>query len=234
MKNNFLTDFNKSRTPFFKSLGFLMIEAIIPGLLIWFTVGFDFNWSLNNRLTKPAVGYVSLICTFYFIYSLLITYLFYKLKWHQADHFTFSMMITLVFVSIIMFGSFIQNKGFWVLVKFISILLIVVFLTPLFVLLTTFIRNNELRNIEDLEKTIEAHKKGEVIPTKALLKAQRYQKFLIKKEAREQELIKFKLELDEKIRKELEIQKSKEELKKDKINQKLDAKEDKKRKKQKD
>ncbi|QHX36593.1 DxFTY motif-containing membrane protein [Spiroplasma sp. BIUS-1] len=234
MKNNLLKEFNESRTPFFKSFSFLLIESIIPGFLIWFTIGYDFKFSLNEKLPTPHVGYLALICTVYLIYSCLLTYLFYKLKFHEIDNFTFAQISTIIFIAIIMFGTFMKSSSLWILIRFISILLIVVVLTPLFVFIGTLIRNNDLRRVEDLERTYEAYKKGEIIPDKKLLKAQRYQKYLVSKIQKEEELEKFKLELDEKIKRELKEQELKEKLKAEKINKKLDAKENKKREKQKD
>ncbi|AUB31465.1 DxFTY motif-containing membrane protein [Spiroplasma floricola] len=234
MKNTILRDFNEQRTTFFRSLLFLLIESILPGLTIWLTVGFDFNFTLNNKLPSPNVGYVALICTIYFIYTFLLTYVFYKLKWHEIDHFTFAPLITLVLICITMFGSFMGNKGLWILAKFISILLIVVLLTPLFVFITTLVRNNGLKKIEEFEKVYEAYKNGEIIPNNKLLKAQRYQAYLIKKQAKTEELERFKMDLDQKIKEELENQERKLELKKQKIINKLDEKERKQREKQKD
>ncbi|AUM62586.1 DxFTY motif-containing membrane protein [Spiroplasma monobiae] len=233
MKFNLLKEFNESRTPFFKSFGFLMIESIIPGIIVWFTVGFDFSFTLNTKLPNPHVGYVALICLLYFIYSFLITYVFYKLKWHESDNITFSQLSSIIFICIIMFGSFIDKWPMSVLLRIVLILLVVVVLTPITVFFATLIRNNDLKRKDDLEKIYEAYKKGDLIPNNKLLKAQRYQKFLLKKEIKKQELEKFKIELEEKIRKELEFKEVQEKEKIYKINKKLDEKENKKREKEK-
>ncbi|WP_339021610.1 DxFTY motif-containing membrane protein [Spiroplasma endosymbiont of Atherix ibis] len=234
MKTNIFKDFNELRTPFFRSFLFLLIESILPGLIIWLTVGFDFNFTLNNKLPYPKVGYVALICIVYFIYTFLLTYIFYKLKWHEVDHFTFAFLITLILICIIMFGSFMSNHNLWILIKFISISLIVVLLTPLIVFITALIRNNNLKKQEEFEKIYEAYKNGEIIPSNKLLKAQRYQKYLIKKETKKAELEIFKKKLDQKFKLELENQEQKQDLKKQKIISKLDKKEQKQREKQKD
>ncbi|WP_342274823.1 DxFTY motif-containing membrane protein [Spiroplasma endosymbiont of Cantharis lateralis] len=235
MLNNQIKNFNESRTPFFKSLLFLIIESIIPGLTIWFCVGFDFNFSLTSKLPYPNVGYVSLICTVYFLYSFLITYLFYKFKFHEADMFTFSSLITLILIILILFGSFMNTSGIWIFVRFIAIVAFVIIATPFFVFISVLFRNKENKKIEDYERALEAYKKGEIIPSNKLLRAQRYQSYLIKKQNKIEELKNFKIELDEKITKELQEQELKRNLKMKKIIDKLDQKEEKQRqKKQKD
>ncbi|AGR42046.1 DxFTY motif-containing membrane protein [Spiroplasma diminutum] len=233
--NNQLKNFNEIRTPFFKSLIFIMIESLIPGLLIWFTVGYDFEFSLISKLPNPNLGYVSLICTMFFLYTFLITLFMYKLKIHESDLFTYSCLITLVLITIILFGSFSKNTTLWIFIRFIGILATIIIFTPLFVFISVLFRNNEIKRNENYEITLAAFKKGEVIPSNKLIKAQRYQNYLLKKQIKQEELEKFKLELDEKIKRELVLQEKEQEQKRKNINSKLDKKEEKLRqKKQKD
>ncbi|ALD66272.1 DxFTY motif-containing membrane protein [Spiroplasma cantharicola] len=235
MLNNQIKNFNESRTPFFKSLFYLSIESLIPGLTIWFLVGFDFNFSMTNKLPFPNVGYVSLICIIFFIYTFLTTYLFYKFKFHETDMFTFSSLISLILITIILFGSFMNSTGLWLFVRFLAIVAIVIIATPIFVFISVLFRNKEIKKIEDFEKTLEAYKKGEIIPNSKLLKAQRYQNYLVKKQSKIEELKQFRIDLDLKISKELEEQEIKREMKRKRIIDKLDEKEKRQRaKKQKD
>ncbi|AGR41041.1 DxFTY motif-containing membrane protein [Spiroplasma taiwanense] len=227
MIKNFFDNFNQNRTPFFISSFFLLVESIIPGFAIWFLIGFDFSFSMNFKLPSPIGLYIFFICLGYFFYTFLITLIFYKLKLHKTDNFIYSLTISLIFIIITSIGSFLENATWMIIVKFLIVTLLVVFLIPLFVFISIFFRNQELRKQEDLEKIYNAFKNNEIIPTKELLKAQRYEKYLIKKMKEKEELAQFKLELDEKLEKELN---KKELLKKEKfkkINEKLDKKEQK-------
>ncbi len=97
-----LTDFNdKIRTKFKISFLFLILEVFIPIILLWCLFSRDFNFSfkipfsLNIGLTFAE-----------FLVSFLITTVFYLLKWHKTDQFTY--VFALQFALLAFYIS-----GFW-------------------------------------------------------------------------------------------------------------------------
>ncbi|AKU79590.1 DxFTY motif-containing membrane protein [Spiroplasma turonicum] len=225
-------NFNDCKTPFFKSLLFISMESIIPGLTIWFLLGFDFSYSFKTNLPDPVGIYIFLILFSYVIYTFLSTYIFYLLKLHKADNFTYSLTITMCIVSLYIIGIFIKNESFWILIKFLIIFLTALIFLPISVFITFLFNNLQLKKTEEFEQMLIAYKNGEIIPTSNLIRAQRYQKFLIKKQNEREELAKFKESLESKLQDKLKEDEIIKQQKIQKINSKLDKKEQKKRKKE--
>ncbi|ASP28112.1 hypothetical protein SCORR_v1c03380 [Spiroplasma corruscae] len=225
-------NFSDCKTPFFKSLFFISIESIIPGLLIWFLLGYDFSYSFKYDLPTPRGAYIFLILFSYLIYTFSITAVFYFLKLHKADNFTYSLTITSCLIVLYILGILIENVSYWIFVKFLIILVVAILVLPFSVLITMLFNNLSIKKNEEYEQMLLAYKNGEVIPTSRLIKAQRYQKFILNKQKQKEELEKFKESLNNKIEEKINEENIKKLAKIKSINEKLDKKELKQRKKE--
>ncbi|AKX34006.1 hypothetical protein SLITO_v1c03520 [Spiroplasma litorale] len=222
-------NFSDCKTPFFKSLLFITVESIIPGLLIWFLIGYDFSYSFKNNLPNPKALYIFLVLFFYFIYSFVTTTIFYYSKFHKADNFTYSLTITICLIMLYIIGIFIVNESFWIFVKFIIIFATAILFLPISVFITMFFNNLVIKKNEEYDQMLLAYKNGEIIPTNKLIKAQRYSKFIINREQKKEELEKFKKSLEEKLEEKIKENELKKKEKEKNINLKLDKKEEKQR-----
>ncbi len=228
---NFIREFNNDRTNFLLSILFVSIESLIPGITIWILVGFDFGVTMNQNLPQPVIGFVALICFVYFLYTFLSTTIFYFCKFHKADNFTFSITITVAIITVILIGYKLPNKNVWILVKFIIVVVAIILSMSISVFTTLVFKNYELRRKENLEIMYKAWKNGDKIPTNKEIKLRRYETYIFKKNKRQEDLQKFKQELDYKINKQLEERENKKNQRIKNINDKLDEKENKKRNK---
>ncbi|QEH61740.1 hypothetical protein SCHIN_v1c05430 [Spiroplasma chinense] len=230
-KENMWLEFNKQRTDFWISSLFILIESLAPGIAIWILVGNDVSISLKNNLPTPIVGYVALILFGYFIFTFLTTTIFYFLKFHKSDNFTYSLTFTMIISFLILIGFAFPNTTIYVLIKFVLALVVGIVSLTFSVFITFLVRNQELKRKENFEIEYEAWKKGEPIPLKKEIKMKRHQDYLEKQKVIAEELEKFKIELEKNIEEKYIIEKQKDLEKVKAINEKLDKKEQKKREK---
>ncbi|AOG60330.1 hypothetical protein SHELI_v1c03770 [Spiroplasma helicoides] len=225
-------NFNEQRTDFFKSAGFVFLEAIIPGIAIWVLLGDDFLITMNTKLPSPTGGYVSLVCVLYLCYTILITYLFYKAKFHKADNFTYSITFNFILISVIATSYiFHRNDTTVIIAKFVIALAIGIIGITVGVFLTYIFRVLEFGRKLKLEQNLEAYNEGTLTEQRLINRAIKYQKYLDKL-AEKQKLIDQKAELlQHKIDEEYELEKAKERMKKISLSEKLDLKEQKQREK---
>ncbi|AHI53032.1 DxFTY motif-containing membrane protein [Spiroplasma culicicola] len=225
--------FNESRTDFWVSVLFLLLESIIPGIAIWLTIGNDFSFSLLENLPSPIAGYVALICISYLLYTGIITTALYFLKAHKSDQFTYAFSFSIILIGLILLSYVFENTTLFIIIKFIILLLIAIMALTIGVFITLIARNQELKRKQNLEQQYQAWKKGEHIPTNKEIKFQRYEQFLLKEAQKQEEIQAFKKQLELKIDQEYQEQKANDALKIVKINEKLDKKEARQRAKQK-
>ncbi|QGS51861.1 DxFTY motif-containing membrane protein [Spiroplasma tabanidicola] len=230
---NMWQSFNDQRTDFFVSVGYLLIECIIPGILIWVLIGNDFSFSFNKNLPHPIIGYVFLVCIIYLIYSVLCTCFIYHLNGHKADNFTYVVTIAIVFFVLILLGyAFKQNNTIFIIIKLVIILLSAVVAVTAGVFLTYIARNNEFKRKELVEGYLKDQREGKSLSEKMIKRIESYNLMIKKREEKQKKFDELKAKLDLKIEQEYQLQKQREEEKKNRIIKKLDKKEELQRAKQ--
>ena len=89
------------RTKFRISFLFLVLEVMIPSLIVWLLTGNDFLFSFKMHIYIVIILLISTI-----IFSFLLTMLFYFLKFHKSDQFTYSISLVLTLMALYI-------SGFW-------------------------------------------------------------------------------------------------------------------------
>ncbi|WP_338977897.1 DxFTY motif-containing membrane protein [Spiroplasma endosymbiont of Panzeria rudis] len=117
------------RTKFFLSVGYLIIQVLIPGIILFFTTSTDFTFKLPFWIM--VLSSLSLI-----IFTFIITFITYKLKLHQLDQFTYSIPFAFVLSLFYLSGYFLTPQQ--ILIRFIISItgaVIGIFLTSIILLL---------------------------------------------------------------------------------------------------
>ncbi|WP_342273607.1 DxFTY motif-containing membrane protein [Spiroplasma endosymbiont of Acasis viretata] len=117
------------RTNFFLSVGYLIIQVLIPGIILFFTTSTDFTFKLPFWIM--VLSSLSLI-----IFTFIITFITYKLKLHQLDQFTYSIPFAFVLSLFYLSGYFLTPQQ--ILIRFIISIagaVIGIFLTSIILLL---------------------------------------------------------------------------------------------------
>ncbi|WP_339043181.1 DxFTY motif-containing membrane protein [Spiroplasma endosymbiont of Apeira syringaria] len=117
------------RTKFFLSVGYLIIQVLIPGIILFFTTSTDFTFKLPFWIMVLS----SLILI---IFTFIITFITYKLKLHQLDQFTYSIPFAFVLSLFYLSGYFLTPQQ--ILIRFIISIagaVIGIFLTSIILLL---------------------------------------------------------------------------------------------------
>ncbi|QBQ07622.1 hypothetical protein SGLAD_v1c04230 [Spiroplasma gladiatoris] len=223
---NMWKNFSEQRTDFFVSAGFLLIESIIPGILVWLLVGNDFSFSFLNNLPDPKVGYIILICIIYLMFTFLSTFIFYILKLHKEDNFTYATTTTLVFITLILLGfAFNKNDTVFIIIKLVIVLFSAIIAVTLGVFITYIAKNKSFKKLEIFENYLSDYKEGKSVPLKIIDKIKKYEINLEQQKQKQKKIDDLKIELENKIEAEYQQQKQKDLEKKQKLNEKLDSKE---------
>lgn len=133
-ENNFL------RTKFLVSVGYLVLQVMLPALVLFFLTGTDFTFTFKQPLWLMIILTISLI-TFTFFTTLLA----YKMKLHQIDQFTYTIPFAFVLGMLYISGYFLTPNQ--LLIRFIISIagaIIGILLTSIILLLV--IRKNQIRN----------------------------------------------------------------------------------------
>lgn len=133
-ENNFL------RTKFLVSVGYLVLQVMLPALALFFLTGTDFTFTFKQPLWLMIILTISLI-TFTFLTTLLT----YKMKLHQIDQFTYTIPFAFVLGMLYISGYFLTPNQ--LLIRFIISIagaVIGILLTSIILLLV--IRKNQIRN----------------------------------------------------------------------------------------
>jgi hypothetical protein len=153
-QSTFLQDFYGSRTPFLRSILFVLLEALIPGLVVWLLVGNDFPAiSFADHLPNPHVGYVALICFGYILFTSGLTIALFYLKAHKADNFTYSFTVAIVISFVTLVGYGLGNSITFAFVKFIIAIVIIILVGMAGVFVTVLLTNSTYRvddKVDDL------------------------------------------------------------------------------------
>lgn len=232
-KQNMWKSFNEERTDFWWSCFYLLIESIIPGLAIWILVGNDFTISMSQNLPSPRLAFIFLILCGYLFYTCLTTWVFYRLKLHKADNFTYSITFTCIISAIVLIGFGLNNLTVFLIVKFIVVILVGVICLTAAVFFTNLARTNEIKAAEKFSSLYQAWKKGEVVSpriNKKMVKYDQKLEFLIQHEI---EVEKIRKQVEKKVNAKLKIEEEEKNIKIINLSKKLDAKEAKKRAKDK-
>ncbi|ATX71064.1 hypothetical protein SCLAR_v1c07470 [Spiroplasma clarkii] len=232
-KQNMWKTFNDERTDFWISFAFILLESIIPGLAIWILVGNDFTTTMKNNLPSPILGYVILIGISYLIYTGLVTFFCYKMKWHRADNFTYSLTFTCIFITITLIGYGLSNSTMFLVVKFIIVILVAIVCITGAVFMTYLAKNSEIKMQQKFQENYAAWKAGaELKPglVKKLVKYDKKQQALL---AQHEEIESIKRKVQKKINAKLILEEEEKHIKIAKIDKRLELKEEKKRAKDK-
>lgn len=119
------------RTKFFLSVGYLIIQVLIPGIILFFTTSTDFTFTFKLPFWIMVLSSLSLI-----IFTFIITFITYKLKLHQLDQFTYSISFAFVLSLFYLSGYFLTPQQ--ILIRFIISIagaVIGIFLTSIILLL---------------------------------------------------------------------------------------------------
>lgn len=133
-ENNFL------RTKFLVSVGYLVLQVMLPALALFFLTGTDFTFTFKQPLWLMIILTISLI-TFTFLTTLLA----YKMKLHQIDQFTYTIPFAFVLGMLYISGYFLTPNQ--LLIRFIISIagaVIGILLTSIILLLV--IRKKQIRN----------------------------------------------------------------------------------------
>ncbi len=204
---NKIREFNLTRTRFGWLVLWQLIETIIPFILVWIFLGAELKkyhaFNHYHDLFNPHAGFLTLICLAILLWAWTIQIVSFFYRWQNADSFTFTLIFSLVFFTLIMNGCWLVNSKLNLSVQIIIRFLIGLFVAigSLFigVLITSFARNYRYKVEEDEEALLLAYQKGEPIPTKAELRLVRAQKNHEIREAQAKELDEFKTQLDAKL-----------------------------------
>lgn len=204
---NKIREFNLTRTRFGWLVLWQLIETIIPFILVWVFVGPELKkyhaFNHYNDLLNPHAGFLALICLAILLWAWTIQIVSFFYRWQNADSFTFTLIFSLVFFTLIMNGCWLVdsklNLSVQIIIRFLIGLFIAIGGLFLGVLVTSFARNYRYKVEEDEETLLLAYQNGEPIPTKAQLRLVRAQKNHEIREAQAKELDEFKKQLDAKL-----------------------------------
>lgn len=119
------------RTKLLVSVGYLILQVLIPGIVLFFTTSTDFTFTLKLDF------WIMLLCSFgLIVMTFVITFFTYKLKLHQLDQFTYSIPFTFVLSAFYLSGYFLSPQQ--ILIRFIIAIagaVIGIFLTSIILLL---------------------------------------------------------------------------------------------------
>lgn len=73
-----------ARTNFFVSLGYLSVQVLLPGLVMFFLTSRDFTFTF-----KLPLGLMFVLSFALLVFALIVTFVTYKFKLHQLDQFTY-------------------------------------------------------------------------------------------------------------------------------------------------
>lgn len=128
------------RTKFLVSVGYLILQVLIPGIILFFITGTDFTFTFKLSF------WLMLICSFgLVILTFILTFLTYKLKLHQLDQFTYTIPFAFVLSLFYLSGYFLSPQQ--ILIRFIIAIVgavIGIFLTSIILLLV--IRKKQMKS----------------------------------------------------------------------------------------
>lgn len=115
-KNNQI-DFNNNennfpRTKFLVSVGYLVIQVLLPALVLFFLTGTDFTFTFKQPLWLMLILTISLIG-----FTFVTTLITYKIKLHQIDQFTYAIPFAFVLGMLYISGYFLTPEQ--LLIRFI-------------------------------------------------------------------------------------------------------------------
>ncbi len=119
------------RTKFLVSVGYLILQVLIPAIILFFTTSTDFTFTFKLDFWIMLLCSLSLI-----VLAFIITFFTYKLKWHQLDQFTYSIPFAFVLSAFYLSGYFLSSQQ--ILIRFIIVIasaIISIFLTSIILLL---------------------------------------------------------------------------------------------------
>lgn len=125
------------RTKFLVSVGYLILQVLIPAIILFFTTGPDFTFTFKFAFWIMLLCSLSLI-----VITFAITFFTYKLKLHQLDQFTYSIPLAFVLSLFYLSGYFLSPQQ--MLIRFIIAIagaVIGIFLTSIILLLV--LRNKQ-------------------------------------------------------------------------------------------
>ena len=108
--NNYENSF--PRTKFLLSVGYLMVQVVVPSMLVFLLTGTDFSFTFKLPLSLMIVITLGLIVVVF-----LLTLLTYKLKLHEIDQFTYTIPFAFVLGMIYITGYFLSPQQ--ILIRFI-------------------------------------------------------------------------------------------------------------------
>jgi len=211
-KQNIWRVLNDERTGFWWSVFYIFFESLAPGIIIWILISNDFIISLNSNLPAPLFLYVSLICLSYLMYTWLSTYLFYKLKLHKADNFTYSLSFTHIFITITLLSFAFGNTTVFIIIKFIIVIIIIVISITFGVFITTILLEKETKKEKLFLNDYNLWLEGFDVEKTKLKKIKRFHQEKLEKEARAEYLKNFKKNIFNKIDKQISSKKTDSEL----------------------
>lgn len=110
---------NLVKTPLNRSILFSLLQALIPGLLIWLLLDPSLNLLQQNIKDKISFWIMLVIALGALLFTTIFTFITWKCHLHEKDQFIFSCNIMLSIMVIYLSGSF--NLSIWI--RFIICLL---------------------------------------------------------------------------------------------------------------
>jgi hypothetical protein len=199
-QSTFLQDFYGSRTPFLRSILFVLLEALIPGIVVWLLVGNDFPAiSFADHLPNPHVGYVALICFGYILFTSGLTIALFYLKAHKADNFTYSFTVAIVISFVTLVGYGLGNSITFAFVKFIIAIVIIILVGMAGVFVTVLLTNSTYRVDDKVEDLLQKRIDGQELTTREARILAKYDQKLKKEQERDARSAEIQKKLDEKL-----------------------------------
>ncbi len=131
------SDFDKIKTPFWKSFLFLIIEFLVPTFSLWLLTGNDFGFSYSINTIYIVFSTIGV-----FIFDILLTYIIYKLRLHKSDQFTYVISLTAAMLAFYI-------TGFWwhihIFYRLLSVLFILIIFTLIGTLISAYFYNKSLK-----------------------------------------------------------------------------------------
>lgn len=110
---------NLTKTPLNRSILFSLLQALIPGLLLWLLLDPSLNLLQQNIENKISFWIMWVIALGALLFTIIFTFITWKCHLHEKDQFIFSCNIMLSIMAIYLSGFF--NLSIWI--RFIICLL---------------------------------------------------------------------------------------------------------------
>lgn len=96
---------DNNKTPLNLSILFSLLHAVIPGLLVWLLLDPSLDLMQINIGSKISLGMMFVISISTIIFTVIFTFITWKLYWHEKDQFIFSCDLILAIMTVYLTGA---------------------------------------------------------------------------------------------------------------------------------